>query len=105
MNEFKNLTVSELQSLMTQKSINLVDVRSEAEIMHGFIQGAKKLPLHLIPLHLHELDSASPTVFYCHIGARSAQAATLAAAKGFLETYNLLGGIVAWVQEGLPLEK
>ena len=105
MNAFKNITVAELQSLMAQKSINLVDVRSEAEIMQGFIQGAQKLPLHLIPLHLNEFDSASPTVFYCRVGARSAQAATLAAGKGFLETYNLLGGIMAWEQEGLPLVK
>jgi rhodanese-related sulfurtransferase len=101
--EYKNIDVTELKVMLAQESIRLVDVRSEAEINQGFIKGADKLPLHLIPVRLHEFDTAVPTVFYCRVGARSAQAAAFAAAKGFTNAYNLQGGVVAWAQAGLPL--
>jgi len=101
--EFKNIDVMKLQSMLAQGDIRLVDVRTDAEIAQGFIRGADKMPLHLLPLRLHELDSAKPTVFYCRMGGRSAQAAAFAAAQGFADAYNLQGGITAWAQAGLPM--
>jgi rhodanese-related sulfurtransferase len=103
MSNFKNINVAELQALSAQGSIRLVDVRTDAEIARGFITGAIKLPLHLLPMRLHELDSALPTVFYCQMGGRSAQAAAFAAAQGWAEVYNLQGGIIAWAQSGAPV--
>lgn len=99
----KNISVAELQARMAKECVCLVDVRTDAETARGFIQGAIKLPMHLLPLRLSELDSAAPTVFYCQMGGRSAQASALAAAQGFAEVYNLQGGIVAWTQAGAPL--
>ena len=99
----KNINVAELQAHINQGIVRLVDVRTEVEIARGFIHGAVSLPLHVLPLRLHELDSTKPTVFYCQMGGRSAQAATFALAQGFSEVYNLQGGIVAWVQAGQPL--
>lgn len=101
--ELKNINVAELQAHMERGQIRLVDVRSEAEIARGFIQGAVKLPLNALPQQLHELDSTMPTVFYCQMGGRSAQAAALATAQGFVEVYNLQGGIAAWMQAGQPV--
>ncbi len=57
MAEFKNIEVEKLRSLLAQKNIRLVDVRTDAEIAQGFIQGADKLPLHLLPVRLQELDA------------------------------------------------
>jgi len=104
MAEFKNINVAELQAMLAQGCIRLVDVRTDAEIAQGFIRGAEKLPLHLLPIRLHEFDRAVPTVFYCRMGGRSAQAAAFAAAEGFVEVYNLQGGIAAWLQAGARLE-
>ena len=103
MTEYKNIDVTELNALLAKENIRLIDVRSETEMRQGFIKGADMLPLHLIPVRLHEFDSTVPTVFYCRVGARSAQAAGFAAARGFTEVYNLQGGILAWAQAGLPL--
>lgn len=103
MAEFKNIDVMELQAMLAQGTIRLIDVRTDAEIAQGLIQGADKLPLHLLPMRLHEFDRSAPTVFYCRIGGRSAQAAAFAAAQGFSDAYNLQGGIMAWAQAGLPL--
>jgi rhodanese-related sulfurtransferase len=100
MNGFKNIDVMELRNLLAAGGVRLVDVRTDAEIARGHIDGATKLPLHLLPLRLNELDVAAPTVFYCQMGGRSAQAAAFAAAQGFSDAYNLQGGITAWAQAG-----
>ena len=95
---YTDIDATMLQQLLAQGGVKLVDVRTDAEIAQGYIPGADKLPLHLLPMKLHELDAQQPTVFYCRSGGRSAQAAAFAAGQGFSETYNLQGGIFAWVQ-------
>ena len=73
--------MAELQAMQMQGNIHLVNVRTNVEIVQGFIQGADRLPLHLLPMRLHELNSALPTAFYCRPGGRrSAQVAAFAAA-------------------------
>jgi len=83
---------------------NVSEVRTDAEIARGRIKGASSLPLHLLPLRLHELDGNKPTVFYCQMGGRSAQAAAFAAAQGRANVFNLQGGITAWYHAGGELE-
>ncbi len=103
MNGYTNINAAELQAMLAKNAVRLVDVRTDAEIARGYISGATKLPLHLLPMKLHELDAKTPTVFYCQMGGRSAQAAAFAAAQGFTEVYNLQGGITAWAQSGAPI--
>ena len=100
MSQFKNITPAELQPLIASGKIKLVDVRTDAEIAQGYIPSAIKLPLHLLPLKIAELDVAVPTVFYCQMGGRSAQAAAFASAQGMQSVFNLQGGITAWVHGG-----
>lgn len=100
MSGYQNITVAELHELMDQSSVQLVDVRTDAEIARGHIKGAVCMPLHLLPLRLSKLESRKMTVFYCQMGGRSAQAAAFAAAQGLSGAANLQGGILAWVQSG-----
>jgi rhodanese-related sulfurtransferase len=104
MNGFKNITVAELQTMIKQGGLRLLDVRTDAEVARGKIPQADPLPLHLLPMRLGGMDKGATTVFYCHMGGRSAQAAAFAAANGFTDVYNLQGGITAWAQAGLPIE-
>ena len=101
---YKNITVAELQAMMTQDGIHLVDVRTDAEVARGKIPHCESLPLHLLPLRLNGLDKNATTVFYCQMGGRSTQAAAFAAAHGFVDVYNLEGGIAEWARAGLPIE-
>ena len=103
MSDFKNITVAELPDLIASGNVQLVDVRTDAEIARGRIKGAISLPLHLLPMRLNELDTQKTTVFYCQMGGRSAQAAAFAAGNGFSNVYNLQGGITAWAYAGLPI--
>ena len=103
MSSYKDITVAELQKLLQSKPPRLLDVRTDAEIARGKIPQGDSLPLHLIPLRLNELDKNATTVFYCQMGGRSAQAAAFAAQNGFVDVYNLQGGITAWAHAGLPI--
>ena len=100
MEGFKNMTVTELEPLLAKGKVKLVDVRTAAEVARGYIKGAAILPLHLLPLKIRDLDANMPTVFYCQVGGRSAQAAAFAANQGMANAYNLQGGIAAWAQIG-----
>ena len=103
MGNFKNITVTELVKLQQQGNLKLIDVRTGAEIARGKIPQGEALPLHLLPLRMHDLDKSATTVFYCQVGGRSAQAAAFAAANGFSDVYNLQGGITAWAHADLPI--
>jgi rhodanese-related sulfurtransferase len=100
MTDFKNISVAELHDMMVKIEVQLVDVRTDAEIARGYIKGAICMPLHLLPLRLNELSKDKTTVFYCQMGGRSAQAAAFASAQGLQGAANLQGGILAWVQSG-----
>lgn len=104
MPDFKNITVAELQDRLQQGGLRLVDVRTDAEVARGKIPQGESFPLHLLPMRIDEMDKNIATVFYCQVGARSAQAAAFAANNGFVDTYNLQGGITAWAHAGLPIE-
>jgi rhodanese-related sulfurtransferase len=101
--DFKNISVIELEKMLQQGGFLLVDVRTDAEVARGKIPQGEAIPLHLLPLRLSELNKNATTVFYCQIGGRSAQAAAFAATNGFVDVYNLQGGIVAWHQAQLPI--
>lgn len=84
-------------------SIHLIDVRTDAEVARGVIQGAKHIPLHLLPFHADEIPTDKPVIIYCNSGARSAQACAFMAARGYTNMHNMVGGILAWARSGRPL--
>lgn len=101
----KEIDISELQTLRSKGSVRLVDVRTDAEVARGRIEGAQHIPLHLLPVKAHELEEGQTTVFYCQTGGRSAQACMYLAAKGRGNVYNLRGGIMAWMRAGQGLAR
>ncbi len=101
MSDFKIIDVTELNAMLQQEAFCLIDVRTDAEVANGKIANSEHIPLHLLPLRLSELDKKSITIFYCQIGGRSAQAASFASSNGFVDVYNVQGGIVAWRNAGL----
>lgn len=86
-----------------KEGIHLIDVRTEGEVARGVIGGATHIPLHLLPLRMDEIPQNKPVVIYCNSGARSAQACAFMNTKGFSNTHNLAGGILAWARSGKPL--
>lgn len=99
---FKEVDVDYLAGV-DMAGIHLLDVRTDAEVSRGIIDGATHLPLHLLPMRADDIPQDKPVIIYCNSGARSAQACAFMAAKGYTNMLNLSGGIMAWMRAGKPL--
>ena len=83
-------------------AIRVIDVRQMEEIAQGTVPKAEALPLHTLPLKVHDLPKDEKLVMVCRSGARSAQACMFLQQQGFSNVYNLRGGMMGWVQSGFP---
>ena len=84
----------------------LVDVREPYEYGDVRIPGAELAPFGMmLQRGRTALDPTQTAVFVCRIGERSAVLVDLLRQEGFSHAYNLRGGLVAWENEGLPLER
>jgi len=85
--------------------MQLLDVREHPEFAAGRIAGSHCLPLGELERNAAGLSRNRPVVCLCRSGKRAAQAAEKLAALGFTDVLRLEGGLLAWEQAGLPLEK
>jgi rhodanese-related sulfurtransferase len=99
----EDLTPEQVSELAGRGEIRLVDVRENYEWDEGRIGGARHVEMDQLTAEAESLSGDPPVVFYCRTGARSGVAAQAFRASG-LVAYNLAGGLVAWVERGLPLE-
>ncbi|MET0591893.1 MAG: MBL fold metallo-hydrolase [Polyangiaceae bacterium] len=87
----------------------LVDVREPGEFVGelGHIQGALLVPLDALERRLPKLAGYvdRDVVVVCRAGARSASAGAILRRAGFRRVMNLHGGMLAWVEAGLPVQR
>ncbi|MEP6260846.1 MAG: rhodanese-like domain-containing protein [Gillisia sp.] len=99
----KNLTQEQWkEALENDENAVILDVRTEAEFIEGFIPEAKNLDIYKGQGFLNEvgkLDKDKSYYVYCRSGARSSQACALMNQQGIENTYNLMGGIAEWEGE------
>ena len=96
-----------IQVLNRDKAV-LLDVREDKELADsGRIPNARHIPLSQLESRLGELKAPrdAPVVAYCRSGSRSNKAATQLRKAGFEQVYNLAGGILAWENANLPVNK
>lgn len=80
---------------LVQDGALLVDVRTPGEFASGHITGATNIPVQEIERRIGELGpKGRPVVLYCRSGARSAQAARILTAAGYV-AHNL-GAMGRW---------
>jgi rhodanese-related sulfurtransferase len=97
----KEIDADELKSRIAGgDDVVLLDIRSDAEVAQGVLPEAEHLPMHLIPLRLHDLPKDKDVVLYCRSGARSYHACNFLGQQGVRNVVNLRGGIVAWARRG-----
>jgi rhodanese-related sulfurtransferase len=96
-------TPQQVSELLSQRRIQLIDVRTEEEHRAGRIAGDRLIELSQLAAEAGTLDHSRPLVFYCRSGSRSAMAAQAFSQAGF-EAHNMSGGLLDWAAAGLPLE-
>jgi rhodanese-related sulfurtransferase len=87
--------------------VRLVDVREPHEYAGklGHISGAELVPLATVGVAADAWDRTQPLVLICRSGARSGRAAAELVAKGFTQPINMVGGMMAWNANSLPVER
>ena len=87
--------------LQAGTDVQVIDVREPSEHAQGVIEGAMLLPLGQVRSHWQELDSSRPIHVICHLGGRSAMAASFLAQQG-LQAVNVDDGMDGWQRQGYP---
>lgn len=103
----KEVGVADAVQLINRKDAVVIDVREAAEFRAGHIPNARNVPLGQVSDKLKDLGKvkSKPVLLICQTGNRSAQAAATLGKAGFTEVYNLAGGMNAWQQANMPVEK
>jgi rhodanese-related sulfurtransferase len=102
---FTNLSVTELQNLISKKDFLLVNVHIPFE--GNLPKTDLSIPYDTIGQNLGKLpgDKTAKILLYCRSGRMSLIAATELVKLGYTNIWNLDGGMAAWEQVGLPIEK
>jgi rhodanese-related sulfurtransferase len=102
-------SVSTLQAtlLINQKNALVVDVRDADDFAKGHLINARHIPMAEIGPRATEIErfKSRPVIVVCERGNRSDRAAAALRKQGFDQVFSLGGGVAAWQQAGLPLEK
>lgn len=99
--EDKEISYKDLTTLMKDKKVFLIDVRSNQEYEEGHLDGAINIPLFNIERDIEKaVKSKQDTVIlYCAKGIRSLEAKKILENLGYERVYNLKGGIdKIWVK-------
>jgi monothiol glutaredoxin len=97
----KRLGPKELKAMLDAGSVELFDVRPDAERAMASIAQARSLD-EKGQEYLFGLKKDAPIALHCHHGVRSRNAAEQLLREGFTNVYNLEGGIEAWSRDVDP---
>ena len=90
------ISAVEASVLQKNKTVVLLDVREEAELVICKIEGARHIPMGEIPDHYDTLPKDRPIIVFCHHCMRSLNVQKFLVSKGFDNIVNMQGGIHAW---------
>ncbi|MBI5279041.1 MAG: rhodanese-like domain-containing protein [Burkholderiales bacterium] len=95
-----------VQMINREKAI-IVDVGETEEFAAGHLGGARNVPVGQLEQRLPEVakNKALRLVFVCATGARANRAVGIAEKLGYEKAIALAGGLNAWKEANLPVEK
>lgn len=104
--EIKLVTPDEMHSLIESRDVQLIDVRTAGEYQTGFIENAQNIDFNspTFDEDVSKLDKTKPVILYCKSGVRSAKCSQKLLDAGFIQIYELEGGITQWQFKGLEIE-
>lgn len=104
-NTYGHLSVADVAQL--KENARIIDVREPHEYSDalGHIKGSTLVPLATIPNASQAWSKDENLVIVCRSGGRSSRACEYLAAAGFRNVRNVDGGMLAYAQAGLPVER
>ena len=101
------LNASGAVQLINREKAVVIDVCEPAEFAVGHVGGAKNVPLGELEAKLPSVvkNKALPLILVCASGARSGRAVAIAKKLGYEQAQSLGGGLKAWKEASLPIEK
>ena len=93
--------------LINREKAVVIDVCEPEEFAAGHVKGARNLPLGELEERLPSLvkNKAIPVILVCAKGPRALRAEVLAKKLGYDRAQALAGGVKAWREANLPVEK
>ena len=98
----QQITVDELKARMDAgEKLNVIDVREDIERADFNIGGTHLRLRRIQDMAIEEIEDLKDeeVIVYCRSGRRSMLACQILDQMGFKDTYNLEGGILAWVNK------
>lgn len=94
-------------SLINRKDAVVLDVREQGAYDKGHINNARHVPEKDLDARMKEIEKfkTKSVIVSCENGRRSAAVVANLRKQGFTDVVSLRGGIGAWLQAGMPLEK
>jgi rhodanese-related sulfurtransferase len=101
------LNASGAVQLINREKAVVVDICEPAEFAAGHVTGARNIPLGELEAKLPGMvkNKALPLILVCASGARSGRAVAIAKKLGYEQAQSLSGGLKAWKDANLPVEK
>jgi rhodanese-related sulfurtransferase len=81
----------------------IIDVREDDEWLEARVPGAVHIPLGQVVERIDEVPTTGTVYVICGSGPRSARAVEHYRSVG-VDAVNVVGGTVAWIGEGLPVD-
>ena len=94
-------------TLINREKAVIVDVSEPEEFAAGHVGGARNIPVAQLETRLPEVvrNKALPLILVCPNGARANRALAVAKKLGYEKAQVLAGGLRAWKEANLPVEK
>jgi rhodanese-related sulfurtransferase len=101
------LTAAGAVQLINREKAVVIDVSEANEFAAGHVNNSKNVPFSQLDEKLTSLvkNKDLPLILVCTSGARSNRAVVIAKKLGFTNAQSMAGGLKAWREANLPLEK
>ncbi|GKS87994.1 Rhodanese-related sulfurtransferase [Paracidovorax valerianellae] len=102
-----SLTAARAVQLINREKGVVIDVCEPDEFAAGHVGGAKNIPLNQLEERLPQVvkNKALPIVLVCAKGPRAQRAVGIAKKLGYDNAQALAGGLKAWKDASMPVEK
>lgn len=104
--EGSGMTPQEAVAVLNKQHGSVIDVRDPGDFAKGRLPNARNVPLLALESRLGELDKLkSRPLIVCGDGGDTAKACAQLKKAGFEQVAALGGGLAAWREAGMPVEK